>query len=84
MKLDSPMVSFFFFSVNFDQLANMYWYISEERLKISKAVKSKSQELAPENGEILIYKARMTGVRNLSKIYMCVIHPGTLENPLII
>ena len=32
----------------------MYWYISEERLQISKAVKSKSQEVAPENGEILI------------------------------
>ena len=29
----------------------MYRYISEERLQISKAVKSKSQELAPENGE---------------------------------
>ena len=61
----------------------MYWYISDERLNISKAVKSKGQELAPESGEILIYNVCMTGA-NLSKICMCVIHPGKIENPLII
>ena len=72
VKLDSPMVSFFFlFWLNFDQLAKMYRYISEERLKISKAVKSKSQELAPENGEILIYKVRMSGIKPVQNIQVC-------------
>ena len=64
------MVSFFFlFWLNFDQLAKMYRYISEERLKISKAVKSKSQEVAPENGEIVIFKVRMTGVKPVQNIH---------------
>ena len=66
VKLDSPMVSFFFlFWLNFDQLAKMYRYISEERLKISKAVKSKSQELAPENGEIVIFQSSYDGGQNI-------------------
>ena len=59
------------FSEHFDQLAKMYWYILEERLKISKAVKSKSQELAPENGEILIYKVRMSGIKPVQNIQVC-------------
>ena len=49
----------------------MHWYISEERLKISKAVKSKSQELAPENGEILILQSSYDGGQTCPK-YTCV------------
>ena len=56
VKLDPPKIFFLFFLSNFDQLAKVYWYISEERLKISKAVKSKSQGLAPEICQVLIYK----------------------------
>ena len=70
VKLDSPMVSFFVFSVNFDQLAKMYWYISDERLNISKAVKSKGQELAPESGEILIYNVCMTGGKPVQNMHV--------------
>ena len=45
----------------------MYRYISEERLKISKAVKSKSQELAPENVEILIFQSSYDGGQTCTK-----------------
>lgn len=48
----------------------MYRYISKERLKISKAVKSKSQELATENGEILISKDVYDGGQTCPK-YAC-------------
>ena len=46
----------------------MYWYILEERLQISKAVKSKSQELAPENGEILILQSSYDGDQTCPKM----------------
>ena len=48
----------------------MYWYISKERLKISKAVKSKSQELATENGEIFISKDCMTAGKPVQNIHV--------------
>ena len=56
------MVSFFFFF--------QYILTNLERLKISKAVKSKGQELAPESGEILIYKVCMTGGKPVQNMYV--------------
>ena len=72
VKLDPLKIFFlFFFLSNFDQLAKVYWYISEERLKISKAVKSKSQGLAPEICQVLIYKVLYDEGRLVQNIHVC-------------
>lgn len=85
VKLDPPKIFFSFFFVKFWPFSKVYWYISEERLKISKAVKSKSQGLALEICQVLIYKVLYDEGRLVQNIHVCnQIHPGTIQNPLII